>query len=77
MEELQNGEYVGYFLDMIKEMLNIPLQQVKAVFGNYEMFMGYNYGFYNTFMHAGYWGVFGTIFVVLLFVNFNQKRKKI
>ena len=77
MEELQNSEYVGYFLDTIKEMLNVPIEQVKAFFGGYEMFMGYNYGFYNTFMHAGYWGIFGTIFVVLLFVNFDLKGKKI
>ncbi|WP_457605553.1 DHA2 family efflux MFS transporter permease subunit [Nitratifractor sp.] len=76
MEELQNTEYLGWFLDKMHQSLGLPLEQIKAIFGNYEAFMSYNYGFYNTFMHAGYWGIFGSLFVVLLFVNFRKNPQK-
>ncbi len=74
MQELQNFEYVSYYLEHLKESLNLSLEQIKAIFGNYEMFMSYNYGFYNTFMHAGYWGILGSLFVVLLFVTKPKKE---
>ncbi|WP_457595615.1 DHA2 family efflux MFS transporter permease subunit [Hydrogenimonas sp.] len=76
MEELQNTEYLGYYLDTLAEKFGISLEQVKAIFGNYEAFMGYNYGFYNTFMHAGYWGVLGSVFVLLLFVKFRSAKER-
>ncbi len=68
MNELQNIEYLKYFLHHLQNLLQISWDQIKIIFGNYEEFMSFNYGFYNTFMHAGYWGLFGTIFVILLFV---------
>ncbi|WP_456322899.1 DHA2 family efflux MFS transporter permease subunit [Hydrogenimonas sp.] len=77
MEELQNIEYIDYFLHKMQESLGVSMDQVKAVFGNYESFMSYNYGFYNTFMHAGYWGILGSLFVVLLFVKIPLKSKKL
>ncbi len=79
MEELQNIDYVGNFLEQMHKALMLPMEQIKAIFANYETFMSYNYGFYNTFMHAGYWGIFGTIFVVLLFVKnpFQREEKRI
>ncbi|WP_456404731.1 DHA2 family efflux MFS transporter permease subunit [Hydrogenimonas sp.] len=76
MEELQNTEYLGYYLDTLAEKFGTSLEQVKAIFGNYEAFMGYNYGFYNTFMHAGYWGVLGSVFVLLLFVKFRSAKER-
>jgi DHA2 family multidrug resistance protein len=75
MQELQNREYVAYFLDKIHETSDIPIQTLKLIFRNYEEFMSYNYGFYNTFMHAGYWGAFGTIFVVLLFIGRESEKR--
>jgi DHA2 family multidrug resistance protein len=74
MEELQNISYVQNYLFNMKDYLGTSIEQIKAIFMNYETFMSYNYGFYNTFMHAGYWGVFGSIFVMLLFVK--QKKSK-
>ncbi len=74
MEELQNSEYLGHFLAETTKALSIPLDTAKAVFANYEAFMGYNYGFYNTFMHAGYWGILGSLFVLLLFVKKRPKE---
>ncbi len=74
MQELQNFEFVSLYLQRLKELLGISYEQIKAIFGNYEMFMSYNYGFYNTFMHAGYWGILGSLFVVLLFV-FKPKKE--
>ncbi|WP_200762866.1 DHA2 family efflux MFS transporter permease subunit [Nitrosophilus alvini] len=68
MNELQNIEYVSGFLEQLKEKLGISMEQAKVLFGNYEAFMSYNYGFYNTFMHAAYWGLLGFVFVVALFV---------
>ncbi len=70
MEELQNSEYLAGYLSRLSETLHLPMENIKAIFANYEAFMSYNYGFYNTFMHAGYWGVLGSIFVLLLFVKF-------
>ena len=75
-QELQNIEYLNLYLNNLKESLGVSFDKIKAVFGNYEMFMSYNYGFYNTFMHAGYWGLFGSIFVLLLFVKFKKEKIK-
>ena len=75
IEELQNIDYVKEFLEKMQTLSGATLQQIKILFGNYESFMAYNYGFYNTFMHAGYWGILGSIFVILLFVRVkNQKN---
>ncbi|SMC09137.1 DHA2 family efflux MFS transporter permease subunit [Nitratiruptor tergarcus] len=68
MNELQNYEYLNYFLHKLQNLLGLSWEQIKIIFGSFEEFMSFNYGFYNTFMHAGYWGVFGTIFVLLLFL---------
>ena len=76
MQEIQNFEYVSLFLQKMQEQLGTTMDQIKAIFGNYEMFMSYNYGFYNTFMHAGYWGILGSLFVVLLFV-FKPKKESV
>jgi DHA2 family multidrug resistance protein len=74
MVEIQNREYVLYFLKKLESFLNIPFEIVKEVFRKFELFMSYNYGFYNTFMHAGYWALFGSIFVIMLFLNFKKDR---
>ncbi len=76
MNELQNSEYLGYFLHSLQKFLGASWEQVRALFGGYEEFMSFNYGFYNTFIHAGYWGLFGTIFVVLLFVKNEAKETR-
>ena len=72
MEELQNTDFLQYYLDIIKETLDISY--AKAIFANYETFMSYNYGFYNTFMHAGYWWILGSLFVILLFVKLKKEK---
>ncbi|WP_281951651.1 DHA2 family efflux MFS transporter permease subunit [Nitrosophilus kaiyonis] len=77
MNEIQNYEYVDNFLHKMQNLAGIGWEQIRIVFGNYEEFMSFNYGFYNTFMHAGYWGIFGTIFVMLLFVRFKNIKERI
>jgi len=74
MNELQNGDYVAWFLDKMQAMMGVTEAAAKAAFAQYETLMAYNYGFYNVFMHAAYWGVLGSLFVGLLFVNFSRKR---
>ncbi len=74
MVEIQNREYVEYFLRKIEEILKLPYDIVKEIFRNYELFMSYNYGFYNTFMHAAYWALFGSLFVLALFINFKKDK---
>jgi DHA2 family multidrug resistance protein len=69
MNENQTYWYVDNFL----HNLGVSLDKAKAIFGNYEMLMSTNYGFYNVFMNASFYGLFGSIFVFLLFT----KRKKI
>jgi DHA2 family multidrug resistance protein len=69
MEELQNPDFIAHYLRTLSELSGMTMERVMAVFQRYETFMSANYGFYNTFMHAGYWGLFGSLFVVLLFVK--------
>ncbi len=76
MEELQNIEYIQHFLDKLTLLSGANSDTIKVVFGNYETFMAYNYGFYNTFLHAGLWGLFGSIFVILLFVPMKKLSKR-
>jgi len=75
MEELQNGSYVLDFLETAEENLGASAEQVQAVFGNYEALMSYNYGFYNTFVHAGYWGLVGAFFVAMLFIPIKLSKE--
>ncbi len=75
MEELQNVEYLDWFLHKLQALSGMTMEQVRVLFGNYETFMGYNYGFYNTFMHAAYWGLVGSLFVLLLFTGRSRINK--
>ncbi|MRI84077.1 MAG: MFS transporter [Nitratiruptor sp.] len=68
MVEIQNREYVELFLRQFQEFLGLSWEVVQELFRRYELFMSYNYGFSNTFIHAGYWALFGLVFVVALFV---------
>ncbi len=74
MQELQNIPYLKEFLEKMQTLSGSTLAQIKTLFGNYEAFMAYNYGFYNTFMHAGYWGILGSVFVILLFIGKKNKN---
>jgi DHA2 family multidrug resistance protein len=69
MNELQNVDYLGWFLDRMQAMTGMSEAAVKAAFTQYETLMAYSYGFHNVFMHAAYWGVLGALFVALLFVK--------
>ena len=75
MEELQNTQYLSGFLANAQEQMGINGEQMSAVFANYEALMSYSYGFYNTFVHAGYWGLLGSVFVLLLFVKFKPSKE--
>ncbi len=74
MQELQNSTYIYDYLHEFKSFLGVSMDQVKAMFGGYETFMSYNYGFQNVFFHAAQWGAIGTIFVLLLFVKFRRTK---
>jgi len=71
MNENQNYLYVKDFIDN----LPFPHDIAKIIFGKYEMLMATNYGFSNVFINAGLFGLFGSIFVFLLFWN-NKKLQK-
>ncbi len=75
MVEIQNQEFVKSFLHRVQELLGLSWEVVKEVFRNYELFMSYNYGFYNTFFNAAYWAVLGSLFVVLLFLEGKKNEK--
>ncbi len=68
MNELQEYATINDFIESFMEQTFSTLSQAKVAFENYELFMSYNYGFYNTFMHAGFWGLFGSLFVITLFI---------
>ncbi len=74
MTEVQNSEFVRLFLENSQNLLNISSDLAKEIFRNYELFMSYNYGFYNTFMHAAYWGLLGSLFVAMLFIKTKKER---
>jgi len=67
MVEIQNREFVEFFLKKVQQLLGASWELVEEIFRRYELFMSYNYGFFNTFLHAGYWAVIGSVFVALLF----------
>ena len=75
MVEAQNSDYVEHFLHRFAELLGMGEALVRELFRNFELFMSYDYGFYNTFMHAGYWALLGALFVVALFVTPRFGRK--
>ena len=75
MEELQNTQYLSGFLDNAQYQIGITSDQMSAVFGNYEALMSYSYGFYNTFVHAGYWGLLGSVFVLFLFIPYKFSKE--
>ena len=75
INENQSYWYIKDFIDKLTP--NIDLS--KAIFGNYEMLMSGNYGFYNVFIDASFYGIIGSVFVFLLFVkklNFGIMTKK-
>ncbi len=74
--EIQNTQYVSWFLEKTRELLGVGENLIKEVFRNYELFKSYDYGFYNTFMHAGYWGLFGSLFVAALFLNIKREKRR-
>jgi len=76
MTQIQNFEYINLYLNNLAHYTNMSLDKIKAIFSRYEEFMSFNYGFYNTFMHAGYWGIFGSIFVISLFVFKGTAQKE-
>ncbi|BAF70826.1 DHA2 family efflux MFS transporter permease subunit [Nitratiruptor sp. SB155-2] len=76
MSEIQNREFLSIMLHRFQELLGVSFDQIKAIFRNYELFMSYNYGFYNTFMHAGYWALLGSVFVLLLFIAPKNLQRK-
>jgi DHA2 family multidrug resistance protein len=73
--ELQNVEFVADFLAYLQRLLGAARELVEALFYRYELFMGYNYGFYNTFIHAAYWALLGSVFVLTLFWSEYAKRR--
>ncbi|MRJ02853.1 MAG: DHA2 family efflux MFS transporter permease subunit [Epsilonproteobacteria bacterium] len=69
MVEIQNREYLQWFLERVERLLELPREVVEEVFRRYELFMSYNYGFSNTFFHAALWALLGTLFVIALFLG--------
>ncbi len=76
MSELQNWDFVQNYLEQLAGWLGGALESAKLMFGNYEMFMAYNYGFYNTFMNGGYWGLIGVVFVLALILTGRKDHIK-
>jgi len=65
MNENQYYLYIKNFLDS----LPFPSDVAKVIFGKYEELMSANYGFSNVFFSAALFGLFGSIFVFLLFLK--------
>jgi len=63
INELQNYDHIKHFLDS----LPTDFTHTKVIFGFYETLMAGNYGFFNVFMDAGFWGIVGSVFVFMLF----------
>jgi len=65
MNENQNHFYIQHFLENLNFNDNIS----KIIFFNYETLIASSYGFHNIFFNAGLFGLFGSIFVFLLFLK--------
>jgi len=76
MNEVQNTLYIRFYLEEAQKFLGVSKELITEIFRNFELFMSYNYGFYNTFMHAAYWGLLGSLFVVLLFIKLRNPISK-
>ncbi len=75
-EELQNPTMIYDFLNNAKGFLGVSLDKMEAFFNGYETLMSYNYGFKSVFLNAAHWGAIGSLFVLLLFINFKKERIK-
>jgi len=76
MNEVQNAEYIRFYLEEVQKLLGVSKKLIVEIFRNFELFISYNYGFYNTFMHAAYWGILGSFFVILLFIKLRGPTSK-
>ncbi len=76
MNELQNIDYLRWFLEQARYLSHLSVAKLQAIFSQYETLMSANYGFYNTFMHAGYWGLVGSLFVLLLFFPYKSRLQE-
>ena len=76
MMELQNVSLIRDYIENLRELGGLGVDQVKAMFLNYETFMSYNYGFGNVFSAAANWAAIGAVFVALLFVKFKTKKEE-
>jgi len=68
MHAVQNSSYVLQFLEKLQQNAHVTFEQAKAALMQYEMIMSSSYAFHDIFLNAGYWALFGSIFIVLLFV---------
>ena len=75
IEEVQNPQIVYGYLQSLKDFLGTSMDSVKAMFGNYETFVSYNYGFKSVFLSAAHWGLVGAFFVMLLFLKKTDKKR--
>ena len=67
MHAVQNTTYVSQFLDKMQQTLHATQEQARAAWMQYEMLMASSYAFHDIFLNAGYWALFGSVFIALLF----------
>ncbi len=68
MHAVQNTAYVSQFVERLQHLAHATAAQAKAAWMQYEMLMASSYAFGDIFRNAGYWALFGSIFIALLFV---------
>ena len=79
---VQNYFHISIYLHRIKEKLSIlmtePLAEIKSkiLLLKVQTLMSGSYAFQDTFRHAGYFGIFGLSFLILLFIPIKNNSSK-
>ena len=79
---MQNYFHISIYLHRIKQKLSIlmtePLAEIKSkiLLLKVQTLMSGSYAFQDTFRHAGYFGIFGLSFLILLFIPFRNNSSK-
>ncbi len=66
INEFQNQILTSSILDKLHSLYS---QMGDVLFSQYEKFMAMNYGYHSIWMHAGFWGVVGVVFIFMLLLK--------
>jgi len=73
INELQNQTLTN---SIISKLNTLYSEAGNVLFSQYENFMAMNYGYKFVWLHAGFWGILGAIFIFMLLLKKEKKDYK-